>query len=570
MADKNLSEQHAAQRQKELLAEALERARTEGGILLNRAGKTAPKLYPRDTGVSAFNALILAIHSDRGGYRTNLYTPYPVAKERGESVQTGEKGVPFIWYRWNEYRSKSDESRTIPKAEYDKLSAEEKADYAPVRDRQIRTLFNIEQTTLPLSDEKTFDKVVKEHGSSADRGISEDDKRTRIDVNILLDKLSDNLVPIRKDGTGMAHYDSAKDVIHLPAQKHYPGYAEYVQDALRQVVTATGHPGRMDRPGTAIEGMRSPAETLRSRERLVLELASAVKMNQLGLPARLSPESLPLVDGWKKSLEENPRFLDNIEADVNRSLSIIAKAERGEKVEMRPLEVREEKPSETVSAKLSMVQDDNGKWALFIKPEGEKGFAVYPEKSDLGRFFAMAKEGGEKNAAFRQELAQKYYALAVAHPEIKADLFSTSEKDVDLSAIRRVSIIQTKGDPEKKEPRKIQCHVVIDGMDKVKARDVSPSQYQRLWLAEDREAYKRNLAATLFADLLKQKKQTETEKQQQEEKRQNSPEQKAKEEREEKAKEALTRAETGLVAGIIAGGIAQDQQQEERSRGFHR
>ena len=41
MADKNQSEQHAAQRQKELLAEALGRAREEGGFLLNQAGKTA-------------------------------------------------------------------------------------------------------------------------------------------------------------------------------------------------------------------------------------------------------------------------------------------------------------------------------------------------------------------------------------------------------------------------------------------------------------------------------------------------------------------------------------------------
>ena len=61
-----------------------------------------------------------------------------------------------------------------------------------------------------------------------------DDKRTRIDVNLLLDKLSENLVSIRKDGTGMAHYDSGKDIIHLPAQKHYPDYASYVQDAFRQ------------------------------------------------------------------------------------------------------------------------------------------------------------------------------------------------------------------------------------------------------------------------------------------------------------------------------------------------
>ena len=569
MADKNQSEQHAAQRQKELLAEALDQARAEGGFLLNQTGKTAPRLYPRDAGVSAFNALILAFHSDRGGYRTNLYTPYPGAKNRGESVQSGEKGVPFIWYRWNEYRSKSDDSRTISKKEYDALPADQKNDWSPVRDRQIRTLFNIEQTSLPLIDRAAFDKAVKEHGSSADRGVPADDKRTRIEVNLLLDKLSQNLVPIRKDGTGMAHYDSAKDVIHIPAQKNYPDYAAYVQDTFRMVVTATGHPGRMDRPGTAVEGLRTPSEALGNRERLIVELASAVKMNQLGLPARLSPESKGLVDGWKKSLDENGAFLTNIEANVNKALSIIAKAERGEKVEMRPIEVREEKPSETVSAKLTMLQDDAGKWALYLKPEGEKGFAVYPDKADVGRFFYAVKNGGDKDVKLKQELAQKYYALAAVHPEMKADIFSTKEKDVDLSAIQRVSIIQTKGNPKENEPRKILCYIAVDGMDKVEGREVSPSQYQRLWLAEDKEAYKRNLAATLYADLLRQKKQTEAEKQQEEEKRQNSPEQKAREEREEKAKEALTRAETGIVAGIIAGGIAQDQQ-EERSRGFHR
>ena len=138
---------------------------------------------------------------------------------------------------------------------------------------------------------------------------------------------------------------------------------------------------------------------------------------------------------------------------------------------------------------------------------------------------------------------------------------------MDLSAVQRVSIIQQKPKPGTDEPRKIMCYLEVRGMDKPEVREVAPSQYQRLWLAEDKEAYKRALAATLFADVLKQKKDVE---QKQEQKRRNSPEQKAREEREEKAKEALTRAETGLVAGIIAGGIAQDQQQEERSRGFHR
>ena len=184
MADKNQSEQHAAERQKELLAQALERARAEDGYLLNQAGKAAPRLYPRESGVSAFNALILALHSDRGGYHTNLYTPYPGAKQRGESVQTGEKGVPFIWYRWNEYRSKTEEGRTITKKEYEQLPAEQKEQYSPIRDRQIRTLFNIEQTTLPLTDPEAFAKAVKEHGTLEDRA-PRDDKQTRIDVNLL-------------------------------------------------------------------------------------------------------------------------------------------------------------------------------------------------------------------------------------------------------------------------------------------------------------------------------------------------------------------------------------------------
>ena len=571
MADRKQSEQHAAQRQKELLAEALEKARTEGGVLLNQAGKTAPRLHPRDTGVSAFNALVLALHSDRGGYRTNLYTPFPRAKRDGDAVKDGEKGVPFIWYRWNEYRSKADEGKTVTKAEYDALPAERKEDYSPVRDRQVRTLFNIEQTTLPLSDPEAFRKALKEHGTPADRQVK-DDKQTRIDVNLLLDRLAENLVPIRKDGTGMAHWDSAKDVIHLPAQKHYPDYASYVQDAFRQVVSATGHPGRTDRPGTAVEGLRDPAESHRVRERLVVELASAVKMNELGLPARLSPESLPLVESWKKSLE-NPRFVEGIEADVNRAAGMIAKAERGEKVGLRPIETRSEQQSETVSAKLSMVQDDAGKWALHIKPEGEKGFAVYPLKADVGRYFAAVKAGGEMDMATLRDLAQKYIALAKVHPEMKADLFATREKDLDLSDIKRVTIVRTREkDANGEAVSRILCAAEIEGLkEQPEPREVSPAQWQRMWLTEDKDAYKRNLAATLFADVLRRQqemKQAEAVKQE-EQKRENSPEQKAKEEREEKAKEALTRAETGLVAGVVAAAIAKDQQ-EAQSRGMHR
>ena len=568
MTEKSQSEQNAAQRQKELLAEALEKA-AKDVVFLNSNGKTAPRLYPGGNAVSPFNALVLALHSDRNGYKTNLYMPFTEAKKRGEAVQSGEKGVPFIWYRWNEYQSKTDKDHRISKEEYGKLSEEDRKGYSPVRDREIRMLFNVEQTTLPMADKESFLKAVGENGSLEERGLAgHEDKKVRMEVNRFLQNMAANLVPVRKDGIGIAHYDPSRDVVHLPSQKHFASYGEYVQEAIRQVVSATGHPQRIARPGVEIEGHRTPTEAEVHREKLVIELASAVKMNELGLPARISLENQSLIEDWNKSLEERPWFINAIEADVNNAVNMIGKAERGVKIEKKetPVLPQEQK----VNATISLIQDDEGKWAMYLKPENEKGFSVYPEKADLGRYFAMLKKsGGKPDDRLRQEMAQKYYALASADPSRKEDLFVTREKDLDLSLIQRVSVVKTKDVPQgdDKSQSRVLCYPTIKGMDNVESREVSPSQWQRMWLAEDKTEYKRNLAATLFADVLRERQQLESEKQL-EEKRMNSPEQKAKEEQEEKRKEELTRAETKLIGGVVAAGIAKDA--EEQSRGFHR
>ena len=562
MSERTQSEQNAADRRRELLTEALDRA-AAGGVFLNAQGKMAPRLFKSTSGasISAFNALTLALHSDSGGFKTNLYTPFPEAKKRGDNVQAGEKGVPFIWYRWNEFRDRSNAERTISRQEYNALSDEEKKGYSPVRDREIRSLFNIEQTTLPLSDKEAFEAAVKEFGPVSERGESEqDDKKLRMDVNDFLKAIGENLVPIRRDGIGIAHYDSGKDLIHLPAQKHYDTYPEYVQAAVRQIVAATGHPGRLGRPGASESGY-GPTESQVQRERLVVELASAVKMNQFGLPARIADENIPLIDKWKEAMEKSPRLMDGLEAEVNNALSMMYKAEHGVKIEKTSEPVRQEAQNDRISAKLLMVQDDDGKWAMYVKPEAEKGFAIYPESGDIGRFFAASKMEEATGNRIKTQLAQKYYDQATKDPSLKVDLFTTREKDVDLSLISKVNVVKTKDD-------RIVCAPVIEGVGKPEPREVSQSQWQRLWMAEDKVEYKRNLAATLFADVLRQQKQAEAEKQR-EEKRMNSPEQKAKEEREEKAKEAFTKAETGAVVGIIAGAVAK-QEEEEHHRGFHR
>lgn len=64
-----------------------------------------------------------------------------------------------------------------------------------------------------------------------------------------------------------------------------------------------------------------------------MEVASGIKMLELGLPARLSDKSLELVDYWNRELKENPNLVDALESDVNNALEVIHKAERGEKIE---------------------------------------------------------------------------------------------------------------------------------------------------------------------------------------------------------------------------------------------
>lgn len=63
-----------------MLSTALNEASNAGGHWLNAAGKGFPKFYPRGVAVSPFNGLFMALHSDRNGCKTNLFTLYSDAK----------------------------------------------------------------------------------------------------------------------------------------------------------------------------------------------------------------------------------------------------------------------------------------------------------------------------------------------------------------------------------------------------------------------------------------------------------------------------------------------------------
>ena len=161
--------------------------------------------------------------------------------------------------------------------------------------------------------------------------------------------------------------------------------------------------------------------------------------------------------------------------------------------------------------KIQMVQDDKNRWALFIKPEGNAGYSVYPEKDDLNRFFTTLKQSLDNIDKVRGELARKYYALAESKPDLKVDLFHTADESIDLNRIQRVAVFKTKNGA-------ILCAPTIDNR-KPQPRSVTPQQWQRMWVAEDRNSFKQHLAATLFADVLNKsqaQEQTSSERQESE------------------------------------------------------
>ena len=346
-----------------------------------------------------------------------------------------------------------------------------------------------------------------------------------------------------------------------------------MQEVARQVAHATGVSGRLNREGGTTQ-----------KEALVEELASAVKMLDFGMPAKLRPETMKSLPAIIEQMKADPQLAEDVLHEVNRTVGMIKKAESGEKIQLieKPSDERQQQwaaqfPIEEVPEKFSaitMLKDNEGKWTLAMKAEDNPVLAVHPSKEDVSLYFDVIKNDHDDTHVqeFRTQMAQKYYSMFSKNQVQPVNLFKSEASQEALDLLSKVNAFKTKDS-------KILLVATI-GDEKQKPRYVSQEQWQRLWLADDKQDYKKHLAAALYSDVLAGKleemKQAvapevdgtqlheeqerkdnqeetvrqETEKKNQEEKRRNSPEQKEKERREEEAKEEATKEETKVVAAI--------------------
>ena len=461
-----------------------------------------PQFYDKTLRITPVNALIMAMHSDNGEFKTNSYTMFNETHDRSEAVKKGQKGVPFVWQNLNQYVNKDNAEDKISRAEYNSLADAEKAKYKVNPREDVYTVFNIDQTTMSHVHKEEYAKQVEQFGANRPT----DEKLLRMDVNKFIQSMKDNLVPIRKDATGIAHYDSKKDTLHIPAQKDFPSYADYVQEVTRQIVHATGVPQRLGREGLSVDGVKTPSEVQQHMEMLVEELASAHRMLELGMTAKMRPQTVEQLPNIISELKADPTMAQKVLHDVNRTVGMIKKAENGEKIKLieKPSEKRQQAwasqfPIDKVPStftQISMLKDDEGKWTLAAKPENARTFAVHPSREDVSLYFDMMKNDHDETHVneFKTQFAQKYYSVVAATPEKEANIFRSNASQDALDLISKVNAFKTKDN-------KILLVATI-GDEKQKSVQISQSQWQRMWLADDKQDYKTHLAAILYSDVL--------------------------------------------------------------------
>lgn len=491
------------ERQKEVLIEALERAAKENGLFLNTNYKQQPHFYNKELQITPVNSLMMAMHSDNGNFKSNAYTTFQNLQANDAAIRRGQKGVPFIWSNLNEYVEIVNPGNKITKDSFNKLSEEDKGRYRVNPKENVFTLFNLDQTTLPFVHKDSYKTHINDTGQTAPH----DEKELRIDINKYIQKMRENLLPIRRDGIGVAHYDANRDLIHIPAQKEFDTYPEYVQAVTREIVRATGVPQRLNREGT----MSSDKEK-QARESLVEDLVSAHKLLEFGLPSKLKKTTIENVPSIIKHIKETPNYTENLFRDINRAVGMMKKAEKGEKIKVNERETvellnvnsqeqaqrntQENQVSKAVSfEQITILKDDNEKWTLVARPNEQKPFAIHPSKQDISMYFDSLKNPNkEEGVSIRTELAQKYYGLSLQHPELKVDIFNTGATQENIEKIDRVNVFRTKD-------QKNMIIAYVDGK-ALQPIELNKSLYQRFWLTDNRSAYKVALAASLYAETL--------------------------------------------------------------------
>ena len=479
-----------------LLIGALELARANNGVWLNRCGNLSKEVVQQSRLMKPFDALTMVLQADTKGEcpkeeAKNESAMYKQARElkekhpdamilmrNGDSYEMidddAERGARILGITLS---TRASGKSIVPYAEFPHRALDT---YLPKLVRAGLRVAICDALEDNTQQRKQAEGIYKEADALVKVIQKQDDK---VQVNPLLETEYDY------ESKGLCFSNTRKSAYG----KEVATASERANDIYRAAIAYTGAEDRLNRVGQ--QGMS--AADAQKYDRLVSELAAGVIMARQGLSAQLSKEGKELIPKWQQSLQENPALEARLEQDVNNAIQVLGKLMKGETIDYSAFRGAEETAAmshEVAIKQVLMTCDDKGCHLLYIKPEEGKSVTIYPEPADVKRFYEAYHTPEFDHV--RAQLGQKYYGLLQQHPDLEVQVLMPDTKGLDLSRISKVNITK-----DRYKENSTILFATIDGVQQ-KPVELSQLQTRRFWMVDDKDAYKMALAANLFREKL--------------------------------------------------------------------
>jgi len=251
------------------------------------SGSAAPKNLRSGATYRGINTFLLSC----APYQSPYWLSYKQAADRGGQVKKGEKGMPVVFWKWNQ--------RDATDADGNNTSYS-----APIL--RFYTVFNSEQCDgIDIPAPPTLEVVPEFRPiANCEAVVANMPKAPTITHN-----------------EGRACYRRSTDTVSIPRPELFADPAEYYSTLYHELGHATGHETRLDRPGITEAHFFGTCDY--SKEELVGEMTACFLCGHCGIESTTLDNSAAYISGWLKQLRQDPRLVVMAGAQAQKASDFI-------------------------------------------------------------------------------------------------------------------------------------------------------------------------------------------------------------------------------------------------------
>jgi antirestriction protein ArdC len=259
----------------------------EQGVIPWRQPWTAgfPRNYITKRAYSGINVILLGMLE----YTHPYFLTWNQVTKLKAKVKFGEKPHIVVYYK--SYDAKEEK--------FDEETGE--AYNEKVKKYMLRyySLYNIEQTTLPLPETKEVNPIE----------LCEDVVNNMYNEPEIVHKYL------------RAYYSPARDLVNIPEISNFHNSELYYGTLFHELIHSTGHKSRLNR--STITEAHAFGDALYSEEELIAELGAAFLSAHAGISNKTLDDSSSYINGWLNVIKKKPDFIFKCSTKAKRAAEFI-------------------------------------------------------------------------------------------------------------------------------------------------------------------------------------------------------------------------------------------------------